>query len=108
MKTKIDPTAGNVKQILEELYGELGVTPAEGKADGSCSSEQYGMTIILTLHKLGLIEAENLEACSMAWTTIPKNPSAMRQAAEKIGAQVAAPKVSAMLARYAPAKPAAK
>jgi hypothetical protein len=87
-----------VKQALTESATDMELVGKE-----SCSAQDYGLLIFLSLTKLGISgrpPAEFLPLAATAWEYIPKNPSAMRQAinkTEQSGGNSA--KVSAMLAK---------
>lgn len=86
-------TSGTVLAKLVELRDGLGI-----KTD-SCSSEEYGALIMMTLAELDILPKAKVGEAMMAWNYIPKNPSAMRQAIWK-EEKPQAPAVSNLVAKY--------
>jgi hypothetical protein len=92
-------TESKVRETLTQLALDLEI-PKE-----TCSSEHYGMLIMGTLMRLdisGRVPAEFLPLAMQAWTFIPKNPSAMRQAINREDKAETAPAVSKLLGKLLP------
>jgi hypothetical protein len=83
---------------------EANVTALEMKRgkEASCSSEQYGAILFMTLADLAIIAPEQLPAMMAAWDSFPKSPSAFRQTLEKTDEGATGKAVSSLIAKYQP------
>ena len=83
---------------------ETHITALEMKRgkDASCSSEQYGAILFMTLCDLGVLPAEALPAAMQAWDAFPKSPSAFRQILEKEDKGATGKAASSLIAKYKP------
>lgn len=89
----------DVKSAIEKHCTALEMK--RGK-DASCSSEQYGAILFMTLCDLGILPAEVLPAAMSAWDSFPKSPSAFRQVLEKEEKGATGKVASALISKYQP------
>jgi hypothetical protein len=75
----------------------------QGK-EASCSAEQYGAILFMSMADLGVLPREGLDGAMAIWDSFPKSPSAFRQVLEKEEKGATSAAASSIMAKLLAAK----